>query len=366
MKIGIPKEIKDQEGRVGMAPEFVREFVADGHKVFVQSSAGLGIGAQDSHYKEAGATILDSIEEIYEAGEMIIKIKEPLAPEFPLMRKDQIMFTFLHLAAEPAATRAFVESGSRGVAYETITDRDGRLPLLAQSSKVAGRISIHKSIQYLQWVGDHKGKGLLFGGVPGVRPAKVMIVGGGYAGRHAAQVALAAGADVTILDISSSSLESIFWQFQGRVRTLYCSRYNLLKEVKESDVVIGAALVVGDKAPKLLKKEDLKLMEPGGVIVDISIDQGGCFETSRLTSHSEPIFVEEGIIHYCVPNMPGVVPKTSTYALNSATFPFAKAMADLGLDEAMERDPHLKRGLNVDKGKIVHPVIQKVFPSLPQ
>ena len=361
MKIGIPKEIKDQEGRVGMTPDFVHEFTSAGHEVFVQSSAGACVGSTDSQYEDAGAALLHSMEDVYDAAEMIIKIKEPLEEEFTLMREGQIIFTFLHLAAEPELTQAIIKSKCRGVAYETITDRDGRLPLLAPSSKVAGRISIHNAIRYLQYSEEMGGKGVLFGGVPGTKPGKVVIIGGGYAGRNAAQMALGAGAEVSVLDINNASLDSISNQFHGRVRTLYGSRYNLLNEIRDADVVVGAVLVAGDKAPKLLMKEDLKLMEPGSVVVDISIDQGGCFETSRRTSHSEPVFVEEGIIHYCVTNMPGIVPKTSTCALNSAVFPFAKAIADMGLDSAMERDENLKRGLNIDRGEVIHPVIRRIF-----
>jgi len=355
MKIGVPKEIKTLEFRVGMTPAGVRELVHDGHDIVVETNAGLGIGMFDEDYERAGATVLDSAEEVFAAAEMIVKVKEPQLNECAMLRDDQVLFTYLHLAADPDQTRALVESGTTAIAYETVTADDGSLPLLTPMSEVAGRLSIQSGAYHLQKANG--GRGVLLGGVPGVSPAKVVIIGGGVSGANAADMAIGLGADVTILDRSLPRLRELDDIWGGRVRTVYSTKHDIDRQVKDADLVVGAVLVAGAAAPKLVSAQNVKDMHTGAVIVDISIDQGGCFETSRPTTHAEPTYVVDGVVHYCVTNMPGAVPRTSTFALTNATLPFVKALANLGWREALIRDPHLANGLNVHAGHVNHEAV---------
>lgn len=362
MKIGVPSEIKPQEKRVGLTPESVGVLIADGHSVTVQAGAGLGIGADDSAYTAVGASIEASRDAIFADCEMIVKVKEPQAEEIALLRKDQLLFTYLHLAPDRAQTEGLLKSGCTAIAYETITDKAGALPLLRPMSQVAGRMAVHVAATTLQHTNG--GQGLLLGGVPGVAPAKVIILGGGVSGRHAAQMAVGMGADVTVFDLNVATLESLDVQFGASLKTQYSTRPALEEALKTADVVIGAVLVVGAKAPKLVTAADLKIMKPGAVMVDIAIDQGGCFETSKATTHDEPTYIIDDVVHYCVANMPGGVPKTSTYALNAATLSFARALANKGWEAACAADPHLALGLNVHAGAIKHPEVAHAFPDL--
>jgi alanine dehydrogenase len=356
MRIGVPKEIKSQEYRVGLTPGAVREYTASGHEVFVETGAGAGIGADDQVYVKAGARIVPSAAEVFAAAEMIVKVKEPQPEEWRRLRQGQILFTYLHLAPDPEQTKGLLESGCTAVAYETVTDERGGLPLLAPMSEVAGRLSIEAAGMALKRYNG--GRGILIGGVPGVQPARVAVLGGGVVGTHAARMAAGLGAEVAILDRSLPRLRQLDELFQGRVRTRFSSLETIEDEVFSADVVIGAVLVPGASAPKLVTREMLKSMKRGAVIVDVAIDQGGCFETSHATTHAKPTYEVEGVIHYCVANMPGSVPLTSSSALNNATLPFGLALAKDGV-KAILRDPHLKNGLNVHRGAITHPAVAK-------
>jgi alanine dehydrogenase len=357
MKIGVPKEIKTLEFRVGLRPSGVHELVSDGHEVFVETNAGAGIGMSDADYEAAGATVLGTPEEVFAKADMIVKVKEPQLNECEMLREDQVLFTYLHLAADPAQTEALVKSGTTAIAYETVTSSDGSLPLLTPMSEVAGRLSIQAGAYALQKANG--GSGILLGGVAGVAPARVLVIGGGVAGANAADMAVGLGAEVTILDRSLPRLRQLEDIWGGRVRTIYSTRHAVQDYTAEADLVVGAVLVAGAAAPKLVKQEDLRNMRAGSVMVDISIDQGGCFETSRPTTHAEPTYIVDDVVHYCVTNMPGAVPRTSTFALTNATLPFVKALANLGWREALIRDPHLANGLNVHGGHVNHEAVAK-------
>jgi len=355
MKVGIPKEIKTLEFRVGMTPAGVRELIHDGHEVVVETNAGLGIGMFDADYEAAGATVLATAEEVFAAADMIIKVKEPQLQECAMLREDQVLFTYLHLAADPAQTKGLVDSGTTAIAYETVTASDRSLPLLTPMSEVAGRLSIQSGAYHLQKANG--GRGVLLGGVPGVAPGKVVIIGGGVSGMNAADMAIGLGADVTILDRSLPRLRQLDEIWGGRVHTIYSTKHEIDRLVPQADLVVGAVLVAGAAAPKLVTAQNVKDMHAGAVMVDISIDQGGCFETSRPTTHAEPTYVVDDVVHYCVTNMPGAVPRTSTFALTNATLPFVKSLANLGWREALIKDPHLANGLNVHAGHINHEAV---------
>ncbi len=355
MKIGVPKEIKVLEYRVGMVPAGVRELVHDGHEVFVETNAGAGIGMTDEDYAAAGASILDSAEAVFEAADLIVKVKEPQLNECAMLRDDQVLFTYLHLAADPAQAKALVDSGTTAIAYETVTAADGSLPLLTPMSEVAGRLSIQAGAFALQKANG--GRGVLLGGVPGVGPATVVIVGGGVAGTNAAEMAIGLGAEVIILDRSVPRLRQINEIWGGRVRTEYSTKHIIDELMPDADLVVGSVLIPGAAAPKIVTAEHVKSMRPGAVLVDISIDQGGCFETSRPTTHAEPTYLVDDVVHYCVTNMPGAVPRTSTFALTNVTLPFIKNLANLGWREALSRDPHLAHGLNVHAGHVNHEAV---------
>lgn len=351
MLIGVPKEIKPHEYRVGLTPEAVREYIAGGHSVLVQAGAGAGIGAADLAYEAMGASIATTAAEVFAKAEMIVKVKEPQSTEWIQLRSGQILFTYLHLAPDPDQTRGLLGSGCTAVAYETVTDDVGGLPLLAPMSEVAGRLSIEAAGRALQ---RHAGgRGILIGGVPGVPPARIVVIGGGVVGTHAMRMALGLGADVTCLDRSLRRLRQIDESFEGRVRTRFSTLQAIEDEAIKADVVIGAVLIPGATAPRLISRGMLSRMRPGAVLVDVAIDQGGCFETSRPTTHDEPTYEVDGIIHYCVANMPGAVPLTSSYALNNATLPFGLALAANGI-HAIRDDPHLSAGLNIHKGLITN------------
>lgn len=359
MRIGTPKEIKNHEYRVGLTPESVTELVANQHEVLVETEAGSGIGSTDQDYVDAGARIVDTAAEIFAECDMVVKVKEPQAVERAQLRKGQILYTYLHLAPDPDQTRDLVQSGAVCIAYETVTDRLGGLPLLKPMSQVAGRMSIQAGATALEK--SHGGRGILLGGVPGVAPANVLIIGGGVVGYNAAQMAVGLGADVTILDRSPEALERLDAHFGSRAKTLYSNRANLAASVAEADLVIGAVLVPGAAAPKLVTREMLSTMKNGSVLVDVAIDQGGCFETSKATTHAEPTYVVDEIVHYCVANMPGGVARTSTYALNNTTLPHAVRIANLGWKAALSNDAHLRNGLNVCNGKVTcEPVAQSL------
>ncbi len=350
MKIGVPKEIKIHEYRVGLTPDGVREFVAHGHQVVVQSNAGIGISASDDDYRAAGAEIADSAEAIFQSAEMIIKVKEPQPAERRMLREGQVLFTYLHLAPDPDQARDLVNSGAICIAYETVTDAHGGLPLLAPMSQVAGRLAIQAGAHSLERA--HGGRGKLLGGVPGVAPATVVVIGGGVVGENAILMALGMGADVTVLDRSVDVLGRLSGRFGSALKTVYSNRATLEQYVLAADLVVGAVLVAGAEAPKLVTAEMVRAMQPGSVLVDVAIDQGGCFETSRPTTHAEPTYVVDGVVHYCVANMPGAVPHTSTYALNNVTLPYALALADKGYARALQENPHFRNGLNVFRGKV--------------
>ena len=350
MLIGVPKEIKNHEYRVGLTPENVSEIVAMGHKVLVEANAGGGIQASDADYEKAGAAISHSAKEIFEAADMIIKVKEPQESERKMLREGQILFTYLHLAPDAPQTKDLVDSGAICIAYETITDDKGGLPLLKPMSQVAGRLSIQAGATALQKATG--GAGVLLGGVPGVAPAKVTVIGGGVVGENAIQMAMGLGADVVVLDRSLDVLERLSNNYGSKLTTIYSTQAALEEHVTSSDVVVGAVLVAGAAAPKLVTKDMLARMKKGSVIVDVAIDQGGCFETSLATTHSDPTYAIDGVVHYCVANMPGAVPKTSTYALNNATLPFIKQIISKGYKRALLENQHLMNGLNVIDGKI--------------
>lgn len=348
MRVGVPKEIKKQEGRVGLTPAAVREYVAAGHEVIVQSDAGAGIGASDASYERAGATIAATATDVFATSEMIVKVKEPQPSEWEQLREGQILFTYLHLAPDPEQTRGLLASGVTAVAYEMVTDATG-LPLLAPMSEVAGRLSIEAAA--IASRNFNGGNGLLMGGVPGVAPARVVVLGGGVVGTHAARMATGLGADVSILDRSLLRLRQLDELFQGRARTRFSTIDAIEEEIRTADVVIGSVLIPGASAPKLITRDMLGLLQPRAVLVDVAIDQGGCFETSHATTHAEPTFEADGIIHYCVANMPGSVPRTSSHALNNATLRFGLALAGGGLGAVLE-DPALRAGLSVHRGKL--------------
>ncbi len=350
MKIGVPKEIKTLEFRVGMTPAGVNEVIRDGHEVIVETNAGEGIGMTDADYEAVGATVVATPEDVFAAADMIIKVKEPQLHECAMLKPGQVLFTYLHLAADPAQAQALVESGSTAIAYETVTADDGSLPLLTPMSEVAGRLSIQAGAFALQKANG--GRGVLLGGVPGVAPGKVVVIGGGVAGLHAADMAVGLGADVTILDRSVPRLREIENMYGGRIRTQYSTFQAVDSLVPDADLVIGAVLVAGAAAPKLVSAEQVGKMRAGAVLVDISIDQGGCFETSRPTTHAEPTYTVDDVVHYCVTNMPGAVPRTSTFALTNVTLPFVKALANDGWRKALVNDAHLANGLNVHAGQV--------------
>ena len=350
MKVGVPKEIKVLEYRVGMIPSGVKELVDEGHEVFVETNAGMGIGMTDQDYIDAGATILSTPEEVFDISELIIKVKEPQLNECEMLKTGQVLFTYLHLAADPEQAAALVKSGVTAIAYETVTADNGSLPLLTPMSAVAGRLSIQAGAYALQKANG--GRGVLLGGVPGVKAGQVLIIGGGVSGAHAAEMAVGLGAQVTILDLSSDRLNELSNKFGDKVSTRVSSKELIKELVIESDLVIGAVLVAGAAAPKLVTKEHVKQMRPGSVMVDISIDQGGCFETSKPTTHAEPTYIVDDVVHYCVTNMPGAVPRTSTFALTNETLPFIKSLANSGWQNALKNDEHLKNGLNVHAGSI--------------
>lgn len=359
MIIGVPKEIKNNENRVALTPSGVKELVKRGHTVYVQHTAGENSGFPDGDYLSAGAQILPSIEDVYAIAEMIVKVKEPISSEYNLVRKGQILFTYFHFASEKALTLAMMESGATCIAYETVEAPDHSLPLLVPMSEVAGRMSVQEGARFLEK--PQGGNGLLLGGVPGVKPGKVLVLGGGVVGHNAALMAAGLGADVTIADISLSRLRYLADTMPKNVKTMYSSTYNIEQELPTTDLVIGAVLIPGAKAPHLVNREMLKLMRPGSVLVDVAIDQGGCFETSHPTTHAEPVFVEENILHYCVANIPGAVPRTSTLALTNATLPYVLKLADMGWEKALESDPGFKLGLNIVDGKIVYPAVAEAF-----
>ena len=359
MIIGTPKEIKNHENRVGLTPSGVMELIRNGHEVFIQQSAGENSGFSDADYQTAGAQILPTIEDIYAKAEMIVKVKEPIAEEYELIREDQLLFTYFHFASSEPLTEAMIKSKSVCLAYETVTDRDGTLPLLTPMSEVAGRMAIQQGAKYLEK--PMGGKGILLGGVPGVPPAKVMILGGGVVGTESAKMAAGLGADVTILDVNLKRLRYLADVLPANVKTEVSSAYNIEKHCKSSDLIIGGVLIPGAKAPKLIRKEHLALMSPGTVIVDVAVDQGGCFETTKPTTHHEPIYTVDGIIHYAVANIPGAVPYTSTLALTNVTLPFVLQLANKGWAEACKNNEHLKNGLNIIKGDVVHTAVSKAF-----
>lgn len=359
MKIGIPKEIKNNENRVGATPAGVKELVGHGHELYVQHTAGDGSGFSDEEYKAAGATILPTIEDVYATADMIIKVKEPIAPEYKLIRKGQVLFTYFHFASDRELLDAMLESGAICIAYETVTDREHRLPLLIPMSEVAGRMSIQEGARFLEK--PQGGRGVLLGGVPGVKPAKVLVLGAGVVGRNAALMAAGLGADVTITDISLPTLRHCAEVMPKNVKTLYSSRHNIEEELPHTDLVIGSVLVPGAKTPHLVTRDMVSLMRPGSVMVDVAIDQGGCFETSHPTTHSEPVYEVDGVVQYAVANIPGAVPYTSTLALTNATMPYAVRLADLGWKEACKRDHGLEEGVNVVDGKITYKAVAEAF-----
>ncbi|NTS75250.1 alanine dehydrogenase [Catenovulum sp. SM1970] len=359
MIIGVPKEIKNHEYRVGMVPASVSELIRQGHQVVVETQAGAGIGFSDEDYTKVGATILPQAADVFAQSEMIVKVKEPQAIERAMLREGQILFTYLHLAPDPEQTHDLINSKAVCIAYETVTDNHGGLPLLAPMSEVAGRMSIQAGAQALEK--SNGGRGMLLGGVPGVEPAKVVVIGGGMVGRNAVQMAVGLGADVTVLDRNPAVLRQIDAQFGNRVKTLYSTADSLERVVKEADLVVGAVLIPGAAAPKLVSKELLEEMKKGAAIVDVAIDQGGCFETSKPTTHAEPVYIVDDVVHYCVANMPGAVARTSTFALNNATLPFIVALANKGYKQALVEDKHLLEGLNVYRGTVTN---QQVAESL--
>jgi alanine dehydrogenase len=365
MLIGVPKEVKTHEYRVGLVPGSVREVVHHGHRVLVERGAGGGIGFEDKAYERAGAQVAASADEVFAAADMIVKVKEPQAPEIAKLRPGQILFTYLHLAADRGQAEGLMRSGATCIAYETVTNARGGLPLLAPMSEVAGRMSIQVGAHCLEK--EQGGPGILLGGVPGVAAAKVVILGGGVAGTNAARVAMGMEAYVTVIDRSLPRLYELDLQFGSQLHTLYATMENIEREVLSADLVIGAVLVPGAAAPKLVSRAMVREMRQGAVVVDIAIDQGGCLETSRPTTHAAPTYVEEGVIHYCVTNMPGAVARTSTFALNNATLPFVLDLADKGWRRALEEDPHLRAGLNIHGGRITHAAVAAAleFPLLP-
>ncbi|SCK25005.1 alanine dehydrogenase [Vogesella sp. LIG4] len=357
MLIGVPKEIKNHEYRVGLTPSGVREIVAAGHKVVVQTQAGLAIGFTDENYLQAGASIAATAEAVFAAADMIIKVKEPQPVECRMLRPGQVLFTYLHLAPDPEQTRLLVDSGAIAIAYETVTDERGGLPLLAPMSEVAGRMAVQAGAHALEKA--QGGRGVLLGGVPGVAPARVVVIGGGVVGLNAARMAQGLGADVTLLDKSLGRLKEIDNVYQGRIKTLMSNAANIEESIRDADMVVGAVLIPGAAAPKLVSRAMLKNMKTGAVLVDVAIDQGGCFETSRATTHQDPTYIVDGIVHYCVANMPGGVARTSTMALTNATLPYALELAGKGWAEALVANPHLRNGLNVCRGQVTYAAVAR-------
>ncbi|PIQ99214.1 MAG: alanine dehydrogenase [Nitrospinae bacterium CG11_big_fil_rev_8_21_14_0_20_45_15] len=361
MIVGIPKEVKKDEYRIAMTPAGVHDLRAHGHTVLVETDAGQGSGIEDNFFENEGAEIVTR-NELFERADMVVKVKEPIAEEFDLLRENQILYTYLHLAPAPELTDVLLQKKVAGIAYETVQLADGSLPLLVPMSEVAGRMSIHEGSKYLER--ENGGRGILLGGVPGVDPGTVVIIGGGIVGANAAKMALGTGARVTLLDVHLPRLRYLDDIFSGRLKTLMSNRLNLRESLRHADLVVGAVLLPGAKAPKLITRDMLSLMKPGAVIVDVGIDQGGILETSRPTTHSDPIFNVDGIVHYCVANMPGAVARTATFALTNATFPYALALANKGLKKALQEDPALKRGLNIYKGCVTHPAVANALDKV--
>ncbi|MFN3725788.1 MAG: alanine dehydrogenase [Allosphingosinicella sp.] len=359
MRVGVPKEIKVHEYRVGLTPASVAELTAAGHEVVVETNAGTGIDFSDQDYVNAGARIVATADEVFAQSDMIVKVKEPQAVEIARLEARHTLFTYLHLAPDPEQTQGLLKSGATCIAYETVTSRSGQLPLLKPMSEVAGRMSIQVAAHYLEK--EQGGRGVLLGGVPGVAPAKIAILGGGVSGINAAQMATGLRADVTIYDINNDRLAELDMHFGSQIKTAYASKAAIAEAVKQAEVVIGAVLIPGAAAPKLVTRDMLKTMKRGSVLVDISIDQGGCFETSRPTTHSDPVYEVDGVIHYCVANMPGAVARTSAFALNNATLPFVLRIANMGAEAAMAADPHLAAGLNVSGGKVRHQAVAEAL-----
>ncbi|WP_341363739.1 alanine dehydrogenase [Thalassospira sp. SN3W] len=357
MLIGIPKEIKNHEYRVGLTPSSVREATAHGHDVIIETNAGAGIGCSNDDYVAAGAKIVDTAAEIFAKSEMIVKVKEPQKVEYEQLREGQLLFTYLHLAPDPEQTAGLIKSGVTAIAYETVTDKNGGLPLLAPMSEVAGRMAPQVGAAALQKANG--GRGMLLGGVPGVAPAKVVVIGGGVVGTNAARIAAGMGADVIILDKNVKRLTYIDDVFGPRIKTQYATIDDTEALVYDADMVVGAVLIPGAAAPKLIHKDQLSKMKPGSVIVDVAIDQGGCFETSKATTHADPTYIVDDVVHYCVANMPGAVARTSTFALNNATLPFTLALADKGWKKACQDDPHLAAGLNVHEGRVTYEAVAR-------
>ena len=363
MRIGVPTEIKNREFRVGLVPDSVKELTARGHSVLVQSGAGAGIGSDDDAYRAVGAEIAPDAASVFANSDLIVKVKEPQEVEWKMLRSDQILFTYLHLAPDPAQTIGLMESGCTAIAYETVTDSHGGLPLLAPMSEVAGRLSIIEGGYFLKKTGG--GRGLLLSGVPGTDPANIVVIGGGVVGTNAAKLAVGIGANVTILDRSVPRLRYLDDVFNGTLTTKFSTGKAIEDALATADLVVGAVLIPGAAAPRLVRREHLGMMRPGAVLCDVAIDQGGCFETSRATTHENPVYDVDGIVHYCVANMPGSVPLTSSHALNNATLPFTLALADKGL-KALDENPHLMEGLNVKDGKIVHPAVIEALGENPK
>lgn len=362
MVIGIPKEIKNNESRVGMTPAGVLELNHRGHSVYVQAGAGIGSGFTDTDYKKVGAGILDTIEEVYQKSDMIVKVKEPIPKEYDLVREGQVVFTYFHFASSQRLTQAMVDSRAICIAYETVEDPDGSLPLLTPMSEVAGRMAIQQGAKYLEK--PVKGKGVLLGGVPGVPPGRVLVLGAGTVGIQAAKMAAGLGAHVTMMDVNMKRLRYVNDVMPPHVVTEFSNEYNIRKHVKTHDLIVGGVLIKGARAPKLITKDMLKTMHPGAVIVDVAVDQGGCVETSRPTTHEDPVFIIDDVVHYCVANMPGAVPYTSTLALTNVTLPYVLKLADLGWKKACQEDASLQKGLNIVKGKIVYEEIVEAFGPL--
>ncbi|MFI4936749.1 MAG: alanine dehydrogenase [Caulobacterales bacterium] len=359
MRIGIPKEIKTLEFRVGATPGVVQRLVREGHEVFLEAGAAAGIGLADKVYADVGATILPGADEVFEAAELIVKVKEPQPVEVARLKPHHILFTYLHLAADPAQAHGLMASGCTAIAYETVSDRWGRLPLLAPMSQVAGRMAVDAGAYHL--LRPHGGRGVLLGGAPGVPAAKVVILGGGVAGKHAAEMAIGHRADVTLFDISAARLEVLDDQFGGQLKTAFSTHDAVAELLPTADLVIGCVLIPGAAAPKLVTRADVERMRTGAVLVDVAIDQGGCFETSHPTNHANPTFVVDGVVHYCVANMPGAAPLTSTYALAAATTPYISALAGRGVDRALADDPGFAEGLNIMAGKVKHPAVAEAL-----
>ncbi len=359
MIVGVPKEIKTNENRVALVPAGAESLAGDGHTLLVEQGAGLGSGFSDDAYRAVGAQLTKTADEVWAKAELILKVKEPIEVEWPRMRKGQVVFTYFHFAASEPLTRAVIKSGSVAIAYETVQLSTGELPLLTPMSEVAGRMAVQEGAKYLEKV--FGGSGILLGGVPGVLPAEVLIIGGGVVGANAAKMAAGLGAHVTLLDVSLDRLRYLSDVLPPNVELLYSNRHNILDQLKRADLVIGAVLLPGAKAPNLVRRGDLKLMKPGSVIVDVAVDQGGCIETTKATTHEQPTYVVDGILHYAVANMPGGVPRTSTLALTNATFPYTKRLARLGWKQACRNDPALALGLNVVEGKVVYPGVAEAF-----